>query len=264
MVASGSAADTRPSSVLASLAGITALTAGAVYTYGALTKMTVLWGADQKAADTLPLFSLEELLVAGISELLQIAVWTVVLLTVAMLAMDFPEHRSFIRRVRGRDEQAGRKRESRVRYWRGWPYVALVVVAIGLVLVLVTAHVTDLIAYGAGAAAFFYGRMLRVSRGRGIVGLALIFATVIFVSNYFDPEPLPTVELTIKDSRTPVKGSLITKGDDSWYVAVGKERFDVIPVAEVTRIRLQSRQEPQPKSLFESITGDKFLGLPRD
>jgi hypothetical protein len=253
-------------SLLGSLAGITAVTAGAIYTYGALTKMTVLWGADQKVADTLPLFSLEQLLLAGISELMQLGLWLLLLATIVILAGDIFEHGARRRKATPRSQpgtRQGRSR-SRIRNWSGWPYVAYVGASLLLLVLVLTADLSSLIAIAAGGAAFFYGRMLKVSRVRGVLGLSLLLATIIFVSNYFAPEPLPTVELAVQNSRAPVKGTLITRTDESWYVAIGQDRFEVIPAAQVTKASVHSRQQSEDTTLFEWVTGDKFLGLPRE
>jgi hypothetical protein len=249
---------TRSDGPLASLrgyAGLTALVLGGVYGYGALKKATELRGAHQTVRDTLPLVPLEQLLVTGITAALGIAAVLIFGLLLALVIAEWQVRREETPTERPEGDGDG--------FWSRASSYAPVVLGLSILIVLLIGTVAAYLLVAQVTLITWFSSTAHLRRRMYLAGVVTVGVATLLVLNYLDPDPLPKASITTERG-DHVGGSLIAATGDTWYVAIADQHFVAVRADEVRKATVESLKDEDEESVFEQVTGSKFLGLPLD
>jgi hypothetical protein len=200
-----------------------ASTLALLYGLGATLRAGELRGAEVNVRDTLPLFTIDQLLArgiyAGVVALPIIALIAIPAAGIAFLSTATPLRERFVRRPLSRRSAGG-----------------LMAVLLPTTMLLAP----PLGALGGGIAGFIAGYLggrgryaLSVAAGLAIGGVFLLTNAVL------EPQRFPDVTIILADKGV-VRGKLLVHSRGEWYVATGPRRIMGLPDGEALRVRIRS------------------------
>lgn len=245
---------------LRTIAGGAAVFLGAIYAYGAVIKAGQLNDADQSVTDTLPLVPLEQLLVAGINELLPLLAAAFIL---SMLVIALAERvNAGMGKQKSRETSDGKKdirsdpttRRPSPR-WAKYFWISAAV--LWLIWAAFTASWASLLLFAEITAGSWYAAS-HWTTPRGNAIFTLMAVSLYFVAlAYFAPDPLPRVEMKLSNG-SEVHGALIASTGATWYLATGDHRWTAIQSSKMEKVSVEAVEKETPESVYHAITGKDF------
>ena len=242
---------------------------GVVYVYGALIKATQFHGASQSITDTLPLVPLEQILLAGINASLFLIAAAIFGVLIVLFIREIEERRASKASSENRgaqtDENEGKARDqvSQPNWFQRHLFLILNSVSVLCALFIVLTSPPSMIVIVVYFAILLWWRWPpKISRKRWALVGAVLFVCVTLAQNYVSPKPLPKVVITTMDG-SKVEGDLLVNTNSAWYVGIGDREFKVVQSARIDIAKIEA-QERDDTTVFEKLTGEKFLGLPRE
>ena len=230
------------------LPALITLVVGAVWIGGAVTEIGQLMAADYEPRDVFPALPLEQHLARG----MQIFLGPFLFLMAAIWLLQgaaVPPHPKTTEEVEVQESQRkAQKWVSLPILGAAWilglvslPWTSFIAVVVGL---LVTALVYIAVFWKPSLMTWTRRRMFLVVFPTSLIAVAIAGA-------FISPNPLPLAR--VETSAGEIRGPLLLKADDEWWIGQGEGRVVVVRGDETDAASIRSRERPEDETLPELI-----------